>query len=170
MVQKAAAKGTLMSITGNWNKGARSGFTLFELLVVMVILIITAVFVVPSFEDESSEGVTTAIHLVRQAVVQGRTLAKLTRGNVLVEFKPSLIRVGGKDELEFPGSTRFLELILAGEDKDNSSELLVNRRGIVPLAIVRVETDDQLYSLLVSPVLNDVEYRSGVADFSDFAE
>ncbi|WP_187170457.1 pilus assembly FimT family protein [Salidesulfovibrio onnuriiensis] len=159
-----------MSTTGNWNRGASGGFTLFELLVVLAVLAIVAVFVVPQLGGPSGGSVDSAVRFVRGTVGQGRTLAKLTRTNVLVEFEPSLVRIAGKKELDFPASVRFRELVLAGEDGDGPKGLLINRRGVASSAIVRLDTEEGLYSLLVNPVLNEVECRPGAAGFEDFTE
>jgi|GEM_PF-1441196 len=158
------------SITGNLNKSRNSGFTLFELLVVLSLLGIIAVFVVPRLGGVSGGGPEVVRRFVRGAMGQGRTLAKLTRSKVFIEFERKAVRLDGKKKMNLPDSARFRELILAGEDGDSEKRLLINRRGIAPSAIIRFETDEGLYSFLVSPVLNNVEYRSGPAGFEDFAE
>lgn len=159
-----------MLTAGNWNRRSRGGFTVFELLVVLAVLAISYAFVVPYLGSEPGLETEETVRFVREAFNEGRTLAKLKRRNVLMEFEPSLIRVDGKEELHFPGTTRFLGLFLAGTVGTVPRGLLINHRGIVPSAIVRIEIDGEVGSLLISPVLNGVEWRSGEADFEDFAE
>lgn len=171
MEHRAAAKAMLMSIVGKLNRASRNAFTLFELLVVLAILALAAGFVVPQVSGTPKDDTRAVVRFIRGTLDQGRTLAKLTRKDVLVQFEYDLIRINGGKEFSFPGDSGFRELVLAaGEENAASAEFFINRRGIAPSSLVRVETDDGLYSLLISPVLCEVQCRKGIADFEDFAK
>lgn len=161
-----------ISTAGRSTRPHEGGFTLFELLVVIAILAIIAGLVVPQI-DMSARGddVESLVRSVRNALDQGRTHAKLTRSDVTLEFEPTFLHfTGGERELVFPDSTRFKEIVFAGEGKRTGKELFINRRGITSAAIIRFEVDEQLYSLFVSPVIRELKYKEGAARFADFAD
>lgn len=161
-----------MSTVGKWTKFGRDGFTLFELIVVIAILAIMAGVIVPTINlDFGGGGAETAVRRVQTAMDQARTRARLTRSGVTVQFFEGYMSVSGEGRnIELPSGARFERIVMPGEDAGPVSSLKVDRRGIAPASIVILKVDDQTYSLLVSPVLRNVEYLSGTADFEDFAD
>ncbi|BDQ38451.1 hypothetical protein SYK_28110 [Pseudodesulfovibrio nedwellii] len=161
-----------MSTAGRSTRHHNGGFTLFELLVVIAILAVVAGLVVPQIDmSGDGGGIESVVRSVRGALDQGRTHAKLTRSDVIMEFRLESVRfTGGEGELVFPESARFREIVFAGEGDRTGKELLIDRRGITSAAILRIEVDEKLYSLFVSPVIRELEYREGAVHFTDFAE
>lgn len=161
---------TPMSTVGRLIKRGADGFTLFELLIVIVVLAIVAGVVVPNIDFRGSEGGAKRLAgFVQQALDEGRNHARLRRESVTIRFTSRAVQVGDGKATSFPGSARFVGLDFAGDDDKKGDELIVDRRGILPLVIIRMKIDGQLYSLFVNPVLRESEYREGIAHFDDFA-
>lgn len=161
-----------MSTAGRSTNLRKDGFTLFELIVVIAILAIAAGLVVPNINlGIGGDGVKGALRCVQTVLDQGRTHARLTRTDVTIVFKPSSVSImPGKSKLSYPDSVRFDGILIAGDDSRGVNELIVDRRGVVPASIVKMRVGDQVYSFFISPVLRDVEYRTGIAEFSDFTD
>jgi len=162
----------LMSTAGNLTRTGKCGFTLFELVVVIAILAITVGLLVPNLDIGVGEnGVESAVKSVQTAVNRGRSLARLTRTDVSLEFNESAIVIGpDKDAIPYPGGVVFGGLVRPDEDSLKEIRLVVDRRGIVPVSIVLIKVDDQTYSLLINPIVRQVEYKKGIADFEDFSD
>jgi prepilin-type N-terminal cleavage/methylation domain-containing protein len=161
-----------MSTVGRSTRIGRAGFTLFELLVVIAVLAVAAGLVVPNIDlGPGRGGVEDAVKCVRSAMDQARTQARLRSENVTVRFGPASVTVlSGDRVIDFPGGVRFEGILHADDQVRTDRELIVDRRGMVPASIVRLRVEDQLYSLMISPIMRDVEYKEGAVDFRDFAE
>lgn len=149
----------------------RSGFTLFELIVVIAILATITGLVVPNINlDFGQSGIGKAVEIVQSALDQGRTQARLRRTDVAVSFGGKTISVGDEKTIKLPAKTSFMSILFAGDDERIGSKLIIDRRGIVPASIIRMKVDDEVYSLMVSPVLRDISVRKGLTSFSDYTE
>ena len=160
-----------MSTVGRSTRVGKYGFTLFELIVVIALLGIMAGVVVPYVSFDVGGGAPEeVIHNVQAVLDQARTHARLTRANLTIVFTPKSMAIrpeGGVSE--FPDNASFEGLVLAGSEKSSIGELAVDSRGIVPAAIVRIKVAGKLYSLLINPVLREVDVREGLAEFADFS-
>ncbi|MGE4553005.1 MAG: prepilin-type N-terminal cleavage/methylation domain-containing protein [Desulfovibrionaceae bacterium] len=159
-----------MSTVGKSTDPAANGFTLLELAVVLMVVAIAAALVAPSMDlGVRKSGIEAAAECVGSALDQARNYAKLTRQAVTLRFgRTSIAAQDDEKALDLPPSVVFQEIAFAGKKQRIGQELVVSRRGIAPPALVRLRVNDELYSLLVSPVLRDVEYRKGMAKFDDF--
>ena len=161
-----------MSIAGRSISSRKSGFTLFELLVVITILAVMAGVVIPNINlDIGGGSVDNTLKCIELALDQGRYRAKMKRESVAIVFAPDHVKLSSGDaKIDYPGSVHFEKIVFPNADAVVGNELLVDSRGIAPAAIVIMKIDDQTFSFLVSPVLRELEYRKGIADFGEFSE
>lgn len=165
-------KATRMSTAGRSIRRRREGFTLFELLIVITILAVMTGLVAPHLDLSVGEGdVTGTVRQVQAALNEGRTLAKLQRRAVEIAFDTEHVRVGedGREQ-SFADDVVFRSIEFAGNEGESRNTLRINRRGITSTAILRFEIDGQLYSILVNPVVRQLEYGKGTKNFTDFAD
>ena len=160
-----------MSTTGKLTRSGAPGFTLFELLVVVVVLAIVAGFVIPSMDfGGPGGGVERTAGVIQRVLDEARYHARLTRSPLTVKFSSTAIQVDGGEKVPFPDGVGFAGVVFADDDKLPGDQLVVDRRGFLPVSIVRMKVDDKLYSIFINPVLREIEYKTGIADFGEFAE
>lgn len=159
------------STVGRSTRPGRSGFTLFELIVVIAILATITGLVAPNINlDFGQGGIDRAVEVVQSAFDHGRTQARLTRADVSVVFGGRSVKVDDEKTIKYPAGTVFMSILFAGDDERTGSELVVDRRGIVPASIIRMKVSDEVYSLMVSPVLREISVRKGMATFGEYTE
>ncbi len=148
----------------------KKGFTLFEILVVMALLAVVAGLVAPQLDmNFGGTSVEAVQKFLRGAVDRCRMQAQLGRTDVVLRFSQDSLSIdGSRGPLRFPPSARFKELVFPSEKESEETRLVFNRQGITSTTIVRVEVESTMYSFLVSPVIQRVDYRKGTARFDDF--
>lgn len=162
-----------MSTAGSSTRRGRSGFTLFELMIVIAILAIMAGVTIPYIDLEvGGSAEKQAADYVQAVLEQARNSARLRRETVAINFGDVGVSLGrGERVLPYPDGVSFIGLLLAGSDAPRDvTALRVDRRGVAPVSIVRLKVDDQIYSYLINPVLREVKQEKGMVDFGDFAE
>lgn len=163
---------TPISIAGRSTRRGRDGFTLFELVIVVAILAIMTGLAVPYLRMDTGDTVKKAGDFLQLTMDKGRNLARLKRRSVTIQFGTTGISLSGEqlEEMTYPDSVGFRGLVLVGDERPAGNTLEIDHRGVVPVSMVRMNVDGDVYSFLLSPVLRDVMYQKGMADFSDFSD
>lgn len=159
-----------ISRAGNSNSHpAKEGFTLFELLIVMVVLAVAGGLVVPQMGLLSDKNnVQKSVRLVQGSIDQARTRALLLRQRVEVAFSEDFIRVQGMGgKVELPSDSKFLEIDF-GDETQPSRKLPISSRGVAASSLIRISVAGKPYTLRVSPILRRLDVQKGFADFSEF--
>ncbi|MEF2231521.1 MAG: prepilin-type N-terminal cleavage/methylation domain-containing protein [Pseudodesulfovibrio sp.] len=162
-----------MSTAGRSTRRGRSGFTLFELMIVIALLAIMASVTIPYIDlNVGGSAEKQAADYVLAVLEQARSSARLRRETVAVTFGDVGVSLGrGERILPYPDGVSFVGLLLfgSGVSRDKAA-LRIDRRGVAPVSIVRLKVNDQIYSYLINPVLREVKQEKGMVDFGDFAE
>ena len=77
-------------MTNRWTKGAKAAYTLVEILIVVLVLIIAAAIVIPSIGTAADSQAVSAAQVMQSTLEAARSLALTTQAPHSVVFSPDL--------------------------------------------------------------------------------
>lgn len=152
----------------NSGRAARGGFTLFELLVVMVLLTLIAGLAIPSMGMmDTRGGLEKAAARIRGAVYETRTRAMLARRTAELRFSGRRMRMvlAKADDVpeeeigsaDLPEGVEILGIRVEGMDsKATTDRLAFHPRGLTLPAVVQIGEGHDELTLFIPPMTDAV--------------
>ena len=147
---------------------SRKGFTLFEILIVMVILALSAGVTIPLLGSFDSDGdLNKASTVVLEAVSVARSRALMSGENTKLRFTPSKIYVENsgdlKNEHNLPDGVKVRSVKTASGKKN---VILFSKDGVCEEVIVGLSSGEYLLSIRVFSV-SGFQTADGELSFQD---
>ena len=144
------------SKAGILNKNHESGFTLFELIIVVAILGIVLGLTIPSINlSDPERDMDTVVRRLAGAVSEARSRALLKREVLELHLEPKnifLIQRNGKQQLgksSLPTTVTISRVIV---DEKNQRTLLFTPKGVTQPATVEIKSQSGIRTLFIKPI------------------
>ncbi len=146
----------LTSKAGTLNKNHESGFTLFELIVVVAILGIILGLTIPSINFSDPErDMDTVVRRLAGAVSEARSRALLKRETLELHIEPNhifLVQRNGKQQLGKSALPTTITISRVIVDEKDQRTLLFTPRGVTQPATVEITSQSGIRTLRIKPI------------------
>jgi type II secretion system protein H len=146
----------LTSKAGTLNKNHESGFTLFELIVVVAILGIILGLTIPSINFSDPErDMDTVVRRLAGAVSEARSRALLKRETLELHIKPNhifLVQRNGKQQLGKSALPTTITISRVIVDEKDQRTLLFTPMGVTQPATVEITSQSGIRTLRIKPI------------------
>ncbi|MBI9092434.1 MAG: prepilin-type N-terminal cleavage/methylation domain-containing protein [Desulfobacterium sp.] len=163
-------------------RSGKAGFTIIELVIVMVIAGVLLFFALPTFQDvhffsnpENARGKTIQLidALKRKAVTDNRDYVMhvdITAGLIWVSgdaMDPATMKTARENGIQFSGDTRVLDVEFPGAMPLASDDVQIKfrRQGYSDMALIHLQGETNDVTLRIEPFLSRVELENRSVSF-----